>query len=186
MDLQPSTRQRAGDGLGVDAVWQVKLLPELLTSVGVGALLVLLLLLRLAAHPQLSAHLFHRQLLRRELFGIQAECEAVAVLPQLLEGNGFEDGGGGSLVNLLKNLLVQPLHELHVLPHLLHVAHHLLFHVVDEWPGLRPQAADRPVRVQERPHGDWGRLEYAGAQHTAGAGLVSDKVLRLKSVCVSV
>lgn len=72
---------------------------------------------------------------------------------------------------------MEPLHVLHALPHLLHVADHLLLDLVEQGPGLRPQASDGPVHVQERPHGDRERLEDAGAQHpksSRGGGLVSD------------
>ena len=144
----------------------MELLPELLTPVRVGALPVVLLLLRPAAHPQLPAHLFDGQLLRGELLGVQAEGEVAAVPPQVPEGDGHEDAlRAGAVVDLVKDLLVQPLHVLDALLHLLHVADHLLLHVVEERSGLGPQAADGPMQVQERSHGDGGRLEDAGTQH---------------------
>lgn len=111
-------------------------------------MVVLLLLLGAPTDPQLPAHLLDGQLLRREDLGVQAEGKAVPVPTQLLEGNGLEaPRHAGGVVNLLEDPLVEPLHVLHALPHLLDVADHLLLHVEEEWLHLGPQAADGPVQV---------------------------------------
>lgn len=134
-------------------------------------MVVLLLLLRAAAHPQLSAHLFDGQLLWGKVLSVQAQGEAVPTPFELLEGDGLEAPcQARGVVDLLEDPLVKPLHVLHALPHLLDVADHLLLHVEEERLHFGPQAANGPAQVQERPHGDGSWLEDAGAQHPAGGG----------------
>jgi len=165
LDLQPPPQQRAGDGLGVDAVRQLELLHELLTpGGGGGGGGVLLPTLRPAAHPQPPPHLFDGQLLREEGRGVQAEGEAAA--PHLLDRHGLEDPPlGPGPVHLLEEPVVKPLHVLQALPRLHQVEEHLLLHQVEE----------RPAGVQERPHREggrpgppgtaWDQLGPAGTKH---------------------
>lgn len=105
------------------------------------------------------------------MLSVQAQGEAVPIPFKLLESDGLEDPRQArGMVDLLEDPLVKPLHVLHVLPHLLDVADHLLLHVEEDRLYFGPQAANGPVQVQERPHRDGSWLEDAGTQHPAVGG----------------